>query len=252
MLLLRIAAIGAESIGTEVPPTKANHSTTWSIVTTTVSAPPVATVCGAEARSPFCGIALPEAETRASTCTLGSCESFRVGIGLSPSSRTTSRGKLPAGCFSTATGIGGPPSWRASTNTLAPAGSLADVPQLAERTASAGVRVQVTWQGEPRRLPPEIDLSAFRIIQESVTNVVRHAGTPRCEVTLRYTDDDLTLEITDEGRGHGDSTDTGFGLAGMRERVAELGDATLEAGRTSSPSTSGSPGAASTDQEATP
>lgn len=107
------------------------------------------------------------------------------------------------------------------TGDAIPAG-LDDVDRLAATTTAAGVRVEVRRLGEPRRLPPEIDLSAFRIIQESVTNVVRHAGTPRCEVTLRYTDDDLTLEITDEGRGHGDSTDTGFGLAGMRERVALL------------------------------
>ncbi|MFE7170833.1 sensor histidine kinase [Streptomyces sp. NPDC057616] len=102
-----------------------------------------------------------------------------------------------------------------------PAG-LEDVDRLAATTTAAGVRVEVRRLGERRQLPPDVDLSAFRIVQESVTNVVRHAGTPRCRVTLRYGDDELALEITDEGRGRGGGTDTGFGLAGMRERVALL------------------------------
>ncbi|MEV6170355.1 sensor histidine kinase [Streptomyces sp. NPDC051954] len=100
---------------------------------------------------------------------------------------------------------------------------LADVDRLAAVTTAAGVLVEVCRVGDPRALPPDIDLSAFRIVQESVTNVVRHAGTRACRVTLDYrADDELALEITDEGRGQGSSTDTGFGLAGMRERVALL------------------------------
>ncbi|MFJ4786201.1 sensor histidine kinase [Streptomyces sp. NPDC088794] len=102
-----------------------------------------------------------------------------------------------------------------------PAG-LSDVDRLAVTTTAAGVRVEVTRLGEARQLPPDIDLSAFRIVQESVTNVVRHADTHACRVTLDYRDDELALEITDEGRGRGSATDTGFGLAGMRERVALL------------------------------
>ncbi|MFI6656033.1 sensor histidine kinase [Streptomyces sp. NPDC050523] len=102
-----------------------------------------------------------------------------------------------------------------------PAG-LEDVDRLAATTTAAGVRVEVRRLGEARQLPPDIDLSAFRIVQESVTNVVRHAGTHQCHVTLRYGDDELALEITDEGGGRGSATDTGFGLAGMRERVALL------------------------------
>ena len=102
-----------------------------------------------------------------------------------------------------------------------PAG-LGDVDRLAATTTAAGVRVDVRRRGEPRQLPPDIDLSAFRVIQESVTNVVRHAGTSACRVTLDYGDDELALEVTDDGRGQGTATDTGFGLAGMRERVALL------------------------------
>lgn len=102
-----------------------------------------------------------------------------------------------------------------------PAG-LGDVDRLAATTTAAGVRVDVRRRGAPRQLPPDIDLSAFRIIQESVTNVVRHAGTRACRVTLDYREAELALEVTDDGRGHGTVTDTGFGLAGMRERVALL------------------------------
>ncbi|MDC2953288.1 sensor histidine kinase [Streptomyces gilvifuscus] len=103
-----------------------------------------------------------------------------------------------------------------------PAG-LADVDRLAATTTAAGVRVEVRRLGEPCPLPPDIDLSAFRIIQESVTNVVRHAGTRACRVTVDFRDErELAVEITDDGLGQGTSTDTGFGLVGMRERVALL------------------------------
>ncbi|MEU2064761.1 histidine kinase [Streptomyces sp. NPDC013455] len=105
---------------------------------------------------------------------------------------------------------------------LAPAATLADVERLAETTTAAGVCVHVRWRGERRPLPPEIELSAFRIVQESVTNVVRHAGTDSCEVTVDYGAEELTIEITDRGTGAGAAAGTGYGLAGMRERVALL------------------------------
>ncbi|WBP85354.1 sensor histidine kinase [Kitasatospora cathayae] len=99
---------------------------------------------------------------------------------------------------------------------------LADLDRLAETTTAAGVRVEVRRAGEPGPLPPEIDLSAFRIIQESVTNVVRHAGVRDCLVTVGRTAGELSVEITDRGRGHGTAPGSGFGLAGLRERVALL------------------------------
>ncbi|MET7882063.1 sensor histidine kinase [Streptomyces avermitilis] len=103
------------------------------------------------------------------------------------------------------------------------AAGLADVDALAAATTAAGVRVDVRRLGERRALPPDVDLSAFRIIQESVTNVVRHAATDSCEVSIDYGDDDrLSIEVADRGRGSGTRTDTGFGLSGMRERVALL------------------------------
>ncbi|MFB7906105.1 sensor histidine kinase [Kitasatospora sp. NPDC056076] len=105
-----------------------------------------------------------------------------------------------------------------------PAG-LADLDRLAAATTAAGVRVEVRRTGEPGPLPPEIDLSAFRIIQESVTNVVRHARAAECLVTVdRSRAQELRVEVTDRGRGrgHGDAPGSGFGLAGLRERVALL------------------------------
>ncbi|MEV6978137.1 sensor histidine kinase [Kitasatospora sp. NPDC093806] len=107
----------------------------------------------------------------------------------------------------------------------APAAGLEAVDRLAETTADAGVRVEVHWLGQRRPLPPEIDLAAFRIIQESVTNVVRHSGTRRCQVSVEYRDEELAIEVVDDGRGAerpGAAAGTGYGISGMRERVARL------------------------------
>ena len=69
------------------------------------------------------------------------------------------------------------------------------------RTAGAGVRVDLTRFGRPRDLPASIDLSAYRIVQEALTNVVKHARTSSCRVLLGYRDDELTIEVTDNGAG---------------------------------------------------
>lgn len=107
---------------------------------------------------------------------------------------------------------------------LAPAHGLGDLDRLTARAAEAGVRVEVSWRGERRPLPPEIDQSAFRVIQEAVTNVVRHSGTHACRISICFTDDDVSVEIVDNGHGlsHARSGGGGFGLLGMRERVAML------------------------------
>ncbi|NGO70445.1 sensor histidine kinase [Streptomyces boncukensis] len=99
---------------------------------------------------------------------------------------------------------------------------LGDVGRLAATTTAAGVRVDVRWRGEQRPLPPEIDVSAYRIIQEAVTNVVRHAAARSCRVTVEQREGELAVEIVDAGTGGGRGGGTGFGLAGMRERVALL------------------------------
>ncbi|NUP50119.1 MAG: sensor histidine kinase [Catenulispora sp.] len=103
-----------------------------------------------------------------------------------------------------------------------PAAGLADVERLAAATAEAGVEVDVRWAGRPRRLPPEIDLSAFRIIQEAVTNVVRHARVPACRVSVDYGAQEVAIEVVDDGRGIAGSPVAGYGLVGMRERVGLL------------------------------
>ncbi|MEV1178497.1 sensor histidine kinase, partial [Nonomuraea sp. NPDC049784] len=103
-----------------------------------------------------------------------------------------------------------------------PSPGLTDLDQLAAATTDAGVRVEVSRRGEPYRLPPEIDISAYRIIQEAVTNVVRHAGTGSCRVSVDYRDGELAIEVLDDGRGPRRTPGSGYGLIGMRERVSLL------------------------------
>ena len=105
---------------------------------------------------------------------------------------------------------------------LGPAPGLAGIERLAAMTLEAGVKVEVDWRGSREPLPADIDLSAFRIIQEAVTNVVRHAGTGQCRVLIDQQDGYLSIEVTDSGRG-GSVAGTGYGITGMRERAALLG-----------------------------
>ena len=107
-------------------------------------------------------------------------------------------------------------AWAAASAPLFPAPGLAELDRLVARTAGAGVRVDVTRFGRPRDLPSSIDLSAYRIVQEALTNVVKHARTSSCRVLLGYRDDELTIEVTDNGAGLADSGvgGGGSGLAG--------------------------------------
>ncbi|WP_223279898.1 sensor histidine kinase [Streptomyces sp. SDr-06] len=107
---------------------------------------------------------------------------------------------------------------------LAPSPGLSDVERLAAETAGAGVHVEVRRSGEQRPVPTDIDLSAYRIVQEALTNVVRHAGTGRCRVAINYGEEELSVEVVDDGRGTtGNGSAHGFGIIGMRERVGLLG-----------------------------
>jgi len=106
---------------------------------------------------------------------------------------------------------------------LGPAPGLADLDRLAAQTMDAGVRVEVDWRGPRDPLPADIDLSAFRIVQEAVTNVVHHAGTRECLVVIERQDGQLSIEVTDNGRGGDPVTGAGYGITGMRERAALLG-----------------------------
>jgi signal transduction histidine kinase len=116
---------------------------------------------------------------------------------------------LRPGPSGTGTGTGsgpGPQTGRTAVSDgpsapLFPAPGLADLDRLIARTAGAGVRVDVTRFGQPRDLPASIDLSAYRIVQEALTNVVKHAQTGSCRVLLGYREDELTIEITDNGAG---------------------------------------------------
>jgi signal transduction histidine kinase len=113
---------------------------------------------------------------------------------------------------------------------LAPQPGLRALDTLVEQVRAAGLPVQVAIEGEPRELPPGVDVSAFRIVQEALTNALKHAGPAHANVVLRYGADDLELEISDDGRGTGDASVSGYGLVGMRERVSVYGGE-LHAGR---------------------
>ncbi|MFC5182509.1 sensor histidine kinase [Actinomadura harenae] len=111
---------------------------------------------------------------------------------------------------------------RAGPAPLAPGPRLADLDRLADAAGRSGVRVGLSRAGRRRPLPAEIELAAFRIVQESITNVVRHAGTDHCLVAVDYRDGELAIAVTDAGRGTA-AGGAGYGITGMRERVTLLG-----------------------------
>jgi signal transduction histidine kinase len=107
---------------------------------------------------------------------------------------------------------------------LAPQPGLSGLDELVRQVREAGLPVSVRVEGEPRPLPPGIDLSAYRIVQEGLTNALKHAGPASAEVVVRYGPRELELEVRDDGRGRGSgSNGGGHGLLGMRERVALYG-----------------------------
>lgn len=112
----------------------------------------------------------------------------------------------------------------------APAPGLDRLPELVEQAAGAGLSVEVETDGDRIALPPGTDLAAFRIVQEALTNVVRHSGSRTARVRIGYAPGRLDLRIDDEGPATGSDADgSGNGLVGMRERAAALGG-TIEAG----------------------
>jgi signal transduction histidine kinase len=106
---------------------------------------------------------------------------------------------------------------------LAPQPRLGDLPRLVARVCEAGLPVELWVDGEQRELPAGIELSAYRIVQEALTNALKHAGDARARVSVRYGADALELEIADDGSGGGPGGAGGHGLVGMRERVALYG-----------------------------
>ena len=118
-----------------------------------------------------------------------------------------------------------------SGDPLAPQPGLTDLATLARQVGEAGLPVELVVEGERRELPVGIELSAYRIVQEALTNALKHAGEARATVRIRYGDDSLELEITDDGPGAAAPVSSGgHGLVGMRERVALYGGR-LDAGR---------------------
>ena len=107
---------------------------------------------------------------------------------------------------------------------------LGRLPELRAAVTAAGSPVRVSVEGEPGPLPPAVDHAAYRILQESLTNVLRHAvsGT-EAEVTLRYAPDSVTITVANDGCMPGGPPGTGNGLRGMRERATAAGGE-LEAG----------------------
>jgi signal transduction histidine kinase len=115
---------------------------------------------------------------------------------------------------------------------LSPVPGLAELDGLVEVARDAGLRVEVSVDGAARPLPAPVDLSAYRIVQESLTNVVRHADADAATVHLRYDPDAVVVEVVDDGRAGSNGTaasDDGYGLIGMRERAAACGGS-FEAG----------------------
>jgi len=101
---------------------------------------------------------------------------------------------------------------------------LGQLDNLVARARSAGLSVSVTVSGARRPVPPDVDQAAYRIVQEALTNVSRHAGQACASVHLHYAPDALTVQVNDDGDGVGTkSAGPGLGLIGMRERVSALG-----------------------------
>jgi len=107
---------------------------------------------------------------------------------------------------------------------IGPQPGLGSLQSLVEQVRASGLPVELRIEGEPVHLPAGIDLSAYRIVQEALTNVVKHAGKAAAEVVVRYERRALELDVVDDGRGRPMSHNgAGHGLIGMRERVALYG-----------------------------
>ncbi|MEQ8717421.1 MAG: sensor histidine kinase [Acidimicrobiales bacterium] len=116
---------------------------------------------------------------------------------------------------------------------LAPQPKLDEFAALVRHCEDAGIPVELVVEGDVRVLPAGTELAAFRIVQEALTNTVKHAGQARATVTISYGDTDLDIAVSDDGRGaaadHSDKNGSGLGLVGMRERV-ELYGGSFDAG----------------------
>jgi signal transduction histidine kinase len=112
---------------------------------------------------------------------------------------------------------------------LAPQPSLEQLDRLVEQAREAGLPVELRVEGAPVQLPAGVDLTAYRLVQEGLTNALKHARAEHAEVLVRYSDGHVELTVSDDGTGGGDGDKGGHGLVGMRERVSVYGGE-LEAG----------------------
>jgi signal transduction histidine kinase len=106
---------------------------------------------------------------------------------------------------------------------LAPQPGLGTLPQLVEQVRQSGLPVELTVEGTPVKLPAGVDLSAYRIVQEALTNTLRHAGPAHAWVAVRYEGEDVEIEVANDGVSDTVNDGGGHGLVGMRERVALCG-----------------------------
>jgi len=112
---------------------------------------------------------------------------------------------------------------------LAPQPSLEHLDRLVESAREAGLPVELRVEGKPEQLSAGVDLTAYRLVQEGLTNALKHARAQQAEVVVRYTDGLVELTVSDDGRGGGDGDKGGHGLVGIRERISVYGGE-LEAG----------------------
>jgi signal transduction histidine kinase len=104
-----------------------------------------------------------------------------------------------------------------------PPPSMTGVEELVDQAREAGLPVNLRVEGDPVPLAPGVDISAYRIVQEALTNARKHAGPAQATVVVRYLRRELQLEVTDDGRSATQNGDGGYGLVGMQERVAIYG-----------------------------
>ena len=112
---------------------------------------------------------------------------------------------------------------------LAPQPSLKHLDKLIEQVRESGLAVELKVEGEATNLPASVDLAGYRLVQEGLTNTIKHAEATRADVLVRYGKADVELVVADNGTGNGDGGGSGHGLVGIRERVSVVGGS-LEAG----------------------
>jgi signal transduction histidine kinase len=110
-----------------------------------------------------------------------------------------------------------------ATPEFAPQPSMRAVDVLVGTVREAGLPVELAVEGEPRELPPGVDLAAYRVIQEALTNALKYAGPAQAWVTVRWRDGELEVEIANDGRTEASGDGGGHGLVGLRERVSLVG-----------------------------